>query len=147
MYNLKPLKSCLFLVDRFWAIGRQSVDGQGATLQMTNPLRFPMFQRTGSNIHLFFQWILTLFMCVVAVRVGRCCGAMVSSHWRSCALFMDAAKSTVIPMVWDACASQTSAGVAFGADLRPAPRSYAEGWAVGGADARHPIITGFSNAF
>ena len=62
-------------------------------------------------------------MCVVAVRVRRWFRAVISSHWRSCALFMDAAKSTVIPMVWRACVSQTSVSVAFGAHLRPAPRS------------------------
>ena len=46
-----------------------------------------------------------------------------SAVLRACALYTAVAQSTVIPMVWRACDSQTSVSVAFGAHLRPAPRS------------------------
>ena len=42
---------------------------------------------------------------------------------RACNLYTGVATSTVIPMVWRACVSQTSVSVAFGARLRRAPVS------------------------
>ena len=60
---------------------------------------------------------------VVAVSVRRWFRATISNVLRACALYIAVAKSTVIPMVWRACVSQTSVSVAFGAHLRPAPRS------------------------
>ena len=69
------MKYHLFRAGRFWSIWRRVVVGHGATLPMSNPLRFPLFQRAASRNVGFSQWILTILRCLVMLGSCRCSGA------------------------------------------------------------------------
>ena len=95
----------------------------GSILQMSNLLRFPMFQSSASKNDWFSHWNLTILMSLVMLGSCRCSSAMISTVLSTFVISMSMAKSTVISTVWRPRVSEITVCVTFGALRRLAPRS------------------------
>ena len=100
-----------------------TLHGHGETLPMSNPLRFPLFQRAASRNVWFSQWILTILTCLVMLGSCRCSSAMISTVLSAFVISMSMAEYTVISTVWRPRVSEITVCVTFGALRRLAPWS------------------------